>query len=121
DGVEVGKLASASLVASLANVPTGSVDESGGTSFRAISSFKSAEGTLCREFSFTDAAGDRHAIPRRQPAGWAGPFALFEPRGRNDEYGPGDGNDLVNAYLTRIGAGAPLSARAEAEALDIVR
>lgn len=121
DGVEVGKLASKSLVASLASVPTGSVDESGGGTFRAISSFKSSDGALCREFSFTDAAGDRHAIACREPAGWAVTFALFEPRGKNDEYVPADGNDLVNAYLTRVGAGAPLSTRAEVEALGTAR
>lgn len=112
----MGELGSGGLQTALGGVPTGAESETSAGVFRAVSSFKSADGTLCREFTLAQSSGNRHAVACRQPQGWSVDFALVEPR-TGDQYQPADGNDLIGAYLQRLGAGGPLTAKAEREAL----
>jgi hypothetical protein len=112
----MGEVAPGGLRTALGSVPTGAESETSAGIFRAVSSFKSADGTLCREFTLAQSSERQHAVACRQSQGWSVDFALLEQR-TSDQYQPADGSDPVGAYLQRLGAGAPLAAKAEREAL----
>lgn len=80
-----------------------------------IASFKSPDGTLCREFS-ADGPGSLVAVACRGDAGWRVAFAVETTQGSG--YAPAGALAALDAYLSANSAGEPLSAEAEAEALS---
>jgi anti-sigma factor RsiW len=82
---------------------------------RVISSYRLANGSLCREFKLQGAAGAANAIACRRGE-WNVDFAAAKPAGSAD-YIPSDGADPVSAYLQSVNAGDPLVGAAEAQAL----
>ena len=82
---------------------------------RVISSYRLANGSLCREFKLQGAAGAADAIACRRGE-WNVDFAAAKPAGSAD-YIPSDGADPVSAYLQSVNAGDPLVDAAEAQAL----
>jgi len=82
---------------------------------RVISTYRVADGSLCREFRLHAASGTAEAVAcRRQD--WTVTFALAKATG-DARYVPSSGDDPMAAYLQGIGAGEPLVDGAEAKAL----
>jgi hypothetical protein len=82
---------------------------------RVISTYRLANGSLCREFKLQASSGTADAIACRGGE-WNVAFATTRPAG-NADYVPSDGADLVTAYLQSVNAGEPLVDGAEAQAL----
>ncbi|RDI60041.1 anti-sigma factor [Microvirga subterranea] len=82
---------------------------------RVISTFRAADGTLCREFKLQASSGTSDAVACRN-RGWRITFALAEATGPG-AYVPSGGGDLMESYLQSAGAGEPLLDAAEIEAL----
>jgi len=82
---------------------------------RAISTYKLADGRLCREFRLQSASGAADAVACREGE-WNVTFALATPTA-SAEYVPSAGGDLMEAYLQSLGVGKPLDGEVEAKAL----
>jgi len=82
---------------------------------RVISTFRMANGALCRELKLQAPSGASDAVACRN-GGWRITFAVAEatPAGA---YAPSGGADLMESYLQSTGAGEPLLDAAEIEAL----
>jgi hypothetical protein len=82
---------------------------------RVISTYRLANGSLCREFKLQSASGSADAVACRTDD-WNLTFALAGPAG-NTDYAPSSGSDPMATYLQAAGAGEPLVDEAEAKAL----
>jgi hypothetical protein len=82
---------------------------------RVISTYRMADGSLCREFKLQVPSGTADAVACRRD-GWIVTFALASAT-MNSAYVPSDGSDLMAAYLQNAGAGQPLVDGAELKAL----
>ncbi len=88
-------------------------------SLHMVASFRDAEGHLCREYELKAAAAVTTAVACHGPAGWQTRFALTNPVAEG--YMPASTTDTLDAFLSGIGAGAPLSPDAEAADIQAVR
>lgn len=86
---------------------------------RVISTFRTANGSLCREFKLQAPSGSSDAVACRN-GGWTITFALASA-GTSSGYVPSGGADLMATYLQETGAGEPLLDEAEAQALGEFR
>lgn len=82
---------------------------------RVISTYRLANGSLCREFELHSAPGGAGAVACRANE-WNVTFALANPA-KSSDYTPSSGDDLMDSYLQNLGAGKPLEEGAEARAL----
>ncbi|WP_134496645.1 anti-sigma factor family protein [Microvirga pakistanensis] len=82
---------------------------------RVISTYRMADGSLCREFKLETSAGASNAVACRG-RDWKTTFALASADA-SGSYVPSDGADLVDSYLQKGGAGQPLLDAAEVQAL----
>lgn len=82
---------------------------------RVISTYRLANGSLCREFQLRSLTEAAEAVACRN-SHWNATFALASPIS-DAGYTPSGGGDPMAAYLQGIGAGQPLVDEAEARAL----
>ncbi|WP_162820239.1 hypothetical protein [Microvirga calopogonii] len=82
---------------------------------RVISTYRLAEGGLCREFRLKSPGEEAEAVACRNNQ-WNATFAVASTS-KAPEYSPSGGDDLMTTYLQSINAGAPLVGEAEARAL----
>lgn len=92
-----------------------------GEGFRAIATFAVEGGTLCREFE-VDAAGQATvvAVACHHEQSWRTRF-MVGTAGNGEGYAPATSLEVVQSYLSGVGAGDPLAAPEEAEALAALR
>lgn len=84
--------------------------------FRAIATFRDEADQLCREFEVDQAGKTVVSVACRDEAQWQVNFAVVAP-GDGDGYAPASSLDALDAYLSAIGAGEPMAADEEGEAL----
>jgi hypothetical protein len=82
---------------------------------RVISTYRLANGSLCREFRLQSSTETAEAVACRNGE-WNATFVLASAV-NNAEYTPSGGGDPMVAYLQSIGAGQPLVDEAETRAL----
>jgi hypothetical protein len=82
---------------------------------RVISTYRLANGSLCREFTFQASHGKANAVACRGQD-WSVTFALASPA-TDTVYTPSGGDDLMATYLQNAGAGEPIVDAAELKAL----
>ncbi|MDR7028165.1 anti-sigma factor family protein [Rhizobium rosettiformans] len=88
-------------------------------SLHMIASFRDAEGHLCREYERKAADAVTTAVACHGPAGWQTRFALTNPVAEG--YVPASTTDTLDAFLSGIGAGAPLSPQEEIADIEALR
>jgi hypothetical protein len=119
----------------LSNQPSGTqASLSGSRTVQLLASVRDGQGRLCREFSIQAGpvgAGAGEAglagiacadAPSGQPSGnqqWQLQFAVATPS--NSSYTPASSTQLLDAYAAAIGAGKPLAAQEEAQALAALK
>ncbi|RWP41235.1 MAG: anti-sigma factor [Mesorhizobium sp.] len=89
--------------------------------FRAIATFRNDKQDLCREFEVD--SQDRSTVMSvacRSGDEWRVSFAVVAP-GDAGGYAPASSTEALDAYLSAIEAGAPMSAEEEVKALDEIR
>ncbi len=111
------------LAEALATVESGKEIKLAGISerFRAIATFRNDAQDLCREFEVDSA--DRSTVMSvacRSGDEWRVSFAVVAP-GDAGGYAPASSTEALDAYLSAIEAGAPMSAEEELRALAEVR
>ncbi|WP_192361224.1 anti-sigma factor family protein [Mesorhizobium mediterraneum] len=111
------------LAQALATVESGKEIRLAGISdrFRAIATFRNDAQDLCREFEVD--SQDRSTVVSvacRSGDEWRVSFAVVAP-GDAGGYAPASSTEALDAYLSAIEAGAPMSAEEEVQALDEVR
>jgi anti-sigma factor RsiW len=85
--------------------------------FRAIASFRDGGDRLCREFEVDAASGGYVAVACEADEAWSIALAINVPS-ETGGYTPASSLDTLDAYLTSIDAGSPLSPEDEAAALS---
>lgn len=80
-----------------------------------VASFRDERGELCREYELKQEASSTLTVACRQDGAWATRLALTTPQAEG--YVPASTQETIDAYLTSIQAGAPLSAEEERKAL----
>ena len=106
------------IVTALGTVASGDEQDLGSEGrFRAIASYRDAGGSLCREFEVdhTDQT-TIVAIACRPDTQWEYRFTVVAGQ-NNSGYAPASSLEALDAYLTAVGAGEPLSPEAEAATL----
>lgn len=88
-------------------------------SLHMIASFRDAEGHLCREYEREAADAVTTAVACHGPAGWQTRIALTNPVAEG--YVPASTTDTLDAFLSGIGAGAPLSSEEEIGDIEALR
>lgn len=120
-GLQVAGVDPAALAAALSTTPSGedSTVGSGARRFAAVASFYDSRNTLCREFKLDLGNGSElTSVACDEAKGWHLRFAAATPA-TGSEYAPASSSaDALDAYLASIEAGTPLSADAEATALQ---
>ena len=117
----------------LGTLPSGGEAALGLGQLRVVATYRTAGGSLCREFKVAGRSGDAEAVACRandaRPVdSWTLAFAQTDPfpqaggapkapAEKAPSYAPADGNSLVDTYLQGVGAGDPLDASAEQKAL----
>ena len=89
--------------------------------FRVIATFRNSEQDLCREFEVNSV--DRSTVVSvacRSEDEWRVSFAVVAP-GDAQGYAPASSTEALDAYLSAIAAGDPLSVEEEAAALSTIR
>lgn len=118
-GLQVADVDRAALVDALRTTPSGEERSMTGqaTRFTAIASFHDARQSLCREFELDMADGSQlTSVACNEENDWRVRFAVNAP-GDGAGYAPASSAEALDAYLTAIEAGAPLSGDDEAQAL----
>ena len=112
--------ANLALNEALENLPSGGDRAlSDAESLHMIASFRDAEGHLCREYERKAADAVTTAVACHGPAGWQTRFALTNPVAEG--YVPASTTDTLDAFLSGIGAGAPLSPQEEIADIEALR
>ncbi|WP_421725003.1 anti-sigma factor [Bauldia sp.] len=123
DGLITAKLDTPGIAAALGSLPSGSdatLPETGAR-LHAIASYRDMDGALCREFEVDEV--DRTtvvAVACRQADAWAVQFMVAAPASSDDGYAPASSLEALDAYLTAVGAMAPLEEAEEAAALGAI-
>ncbi len=86
-----------------------------GAVLHVVASFRDERGELCREYELKQQASSTLTVACRQDGAWATRLALTTPQAEG--YVPASSQETIDAYLTSIQAGAPLSAEEERKAL----
>lgn len=122
-GLAVAMVDEPALVEALAVVKSGETRQIGeGIGFTAIASFRDGAGQLCREFEQDRAGGDTVvAVACRDDQAWTVRFAVAAAASDATGYAPASSLDTLDAWLSAIEAGAPLSDDEEAKALADTR
>lgn len=107
------------LQGALASVAAGQeISLADGARFRAIASFRGAADELCREFELDSAEGSTIvSVACHAENDWRVNF-MVAAAGGSDGYAPASSTDALDAYLSAVEAGEPLSAEDEAAALS---
>ncbi|MCR9122782.1 MAG: anti-sigma factor [Phyllobacteriaceae bacterium] len=117
-GMVTANLDNPGLPAALRTVPSGEETELGSDRFRAIASFRDEAGHLCREFELDGAdASTLVSVACQTDGQWRVRFTVAAA-GADDGYAPASSLEALDAYLSAIGAGEPLSADDERAMLD---
>jgi len=122
-GLQIANIDSEGLSMALRSIAAGSETTlaDATTRFKAIASFRDSEQALCREFELDMA--DRStviSVACNEGADWVVRFAV-KALGNDSGYAPASSAEALEAYLTAINAGAPLSESDEKQALDKLR
>jgi anti-sigma factor RsiW len=122
-GLAIAAIDEPALVEALATVPAGERTEIvGGADFAAVATFRDGEGQLCREFEHGGTDTDRVvAVACRDDASWKVRFAVAATAVDADGYVPASSLETLDAWLSAVEAGAPLSDDEEAAALATLR
>ncbi|MDH4984388.1 anti-sigma factor [Aminobacter anthyllidis] len=103
----------------LATTPSGADINAGGTTIKFVSSFRDEAGALCREFELHRVSETSLvSVACRVGQNWDLRLAVAAPTAGQD-YVPAGASETVDAYLTTIHAGAPLSEAEEKKALGL--
>lgn len=86
-----------------------------GAVLHVVASFRDERGELCREYELKRPASSTLTVACRQDGAWATRLALTTPQ--TEGYVPASSQETIDAYLTSIQAGTPLSAEEERKAL----
>lgn len=112
----IAQLATPEVSRALNDAPSGQDHDLSFGRMRVISTFRTADGSLCREFKIQAASGTSDAVACRGHD-WVVTFA-FASDATSGAYVPSDGADLMTRYLQDVGAGEPLLGSEEAKALS---
>lgn len=118
-GLALAGLGDPDVVDALSNIGSGQPTtlDATGQRFVGVASFLDASGEFCREFEL-DAPGSESivSVACRGDMGWRVRLAFTAPSS-STSFAPASSTETLDAYLSAIGAGEPLSAEAERLAL----
>lgn len=121
DGLQIAQFDQPGLIDALQTVPSGSDVTLPSTSdrLRMIATFRDSDDAVCREFEVDqDTRSTVVSVACRMTGAWEVRFAVAAASGSPDGYAPASSLQSLDAYLSAIGAGEPLSQSDENAALS---
>lgn len=118
-GLALAGLDDPSVVDALSNIGSGEPTklDATGQRFVGVTSFLDASGEFCREFELDSPGGESIvSVACRGDMGWQVRLAFTAPSS-SASFAPASSTETLDAYLSAIGAGEPLSVEAERSAL----
>lgn len=101
-------------------LPAGSRGQAGDGQVEIIASFLTRDGLFCREFEFEEGGAARVvSVACREGATWITRFAVATQGAGDASYEPASSLAALDAYLSAIGAGPPMSKEEEAALLSV--
>ncbi|WP_419910876.1 anti-sigma factor family protein [Hoeflea sp.] len=121
NGLRMADLAQPGISTALNTVASGAeTDLSAGERFRAIASYRDSDGTFCREFEVDHTDGSTVvAVACRPGATWDLQFTVIAQQ-NSSGYAPASSLEALEAYLSAVGAGAPMEADEENSILQSI-
>ncbi|MCU0902542.1 MAG: zf-HC2 domain-containing protein [Tabrizicola sp.] len=122
EGLRLTALSDPAISGALATVAAGErLELADGNAFAAIATFRTADGEVCREFEYDQAAGSTYvAVACDQSGTWDLRFAVASAPD-DGGYAPASSLDTLDAYLEATGAGQPMTREDEAAVLAALR
>jgi anti-sigma factor RsiW len=118
-GLGVALLEEPGIDAALGRLAAGERGAAGAGEVAIIASFLTADGAFCREFEYDAPDGATLvSVACRADGGWQTQLAVVTGSTGAGGYAPASSLETLDAYLTAIGAGAPMSAAEEAAQLS---
>ena len=103
----------------LARVPAGETAAIDGAEITPIASFRDANGAFCREFELeVPSTSALVSVACWSETGWEARLAIVTSADSTTQYAPASSLETLDAYLTSIGASAPLDIGEEQSALE---
>ncbi|MBB6470437.1 anti-sigma factor family protein [Aminobacter carboxidus] len=119
EGFAVASISDPAITEALGSTASGSDVALGDATMKLVSSFRDESGALCREFELHRASKPSLvSVACRTEQQWDLRLAVAAPTAGQD-YVPAGASETVDAYLTTIHAGAPLSEADEKKALGL--
>lgn len=117
-GLHFAVLDGAAVPEALSSVPSGEPTAITGGEIEVIASFVTAEDVFCREFELDRPdAMTVIAVACRSGTEWIPRFAVVSPADDGTGFAPASSMETLDAYLSAIEAGAPMSLEEEADRL----
>jgi anti-sigma factor RsiW len=116
-GLRIAALDSPAIPGALSSLASGDREAIAGGDITIVASFVNAAGEFCREFEFVADRDMVASVACMAGTGWEPRLAVVAASGDGSTYAPASSLDTLDAYLSAIGAGAPLSREDEAAAL----
>ncbi len=105
----------------LESLPAGARGQADGGRVEIIASFLTQDGVLCREFEFEGADASRLvSVACREGENWITRFVVATQGADDASYQPASSLAALDAYLSAIGAGPPMSQEEEAARLSVI-
>jgi hypothetical protein len=118
--VAVGTTLPGDILNVLAKLPSGEAQTAASGKVQLIASFNLADGSFCREFELTPGSGSISTLAiacKTADQAFTTRMALSK-NSQTTGYSPASANETIDAFLTSIGAGSPMSAQEEQNALQ---
>lgn len=110
-------LEASGVAGALSHLASGGSEQVAAGEVTIVSSFRTPEGTLCREFELATASTEAVAVACAEGAAWNLRFAVASGRAEDAGYAPAGALEALDTWLVGVGAGAPLPEDEEREAL----
>ncbi|RDC71106.1 hypothetical protein DLJ49_16415 [Rhodovulum sp. 12E13] len=110
-------LEASGVAGALSRLASGGSEQVAAGEVTIIASFRTPEGTLCREFELATGSAETVAVACAEGAAWDLRFAVASGRADGAGYAPAGALEALDTWLSGIGAGAPLPEDEERAAL----
>lgn len=110
-------LEASGVAGALSRLASGGSEQVAAGEVTIVSSFRTPEGTLCREFELATGSTETVAVACAEGAAWDLRFAVASGGAQDAGYAPAGALEALDTWLVGVGAGAPLPEDEEREAL----
>ncbi|MEE4121114.1 MAG: hypothetical protein V2I65_19110 [Paracoccaceae bacterium] len=111
-------LEASGVAGALSRLASGASEQVAAGEVTVVASFRTPDGSLCREFELASAGRETIGVACAEGAGWNLRFTVASDAAEDAGYAPAGALEALDVWLMGIGAGAPLAEGEERAAMD---